>query len=305
MFGEDKMNYKKHYKMVEGVLKEFPVECRRNYIMNKENVTIKKKRKPCWKNITGTYNNEKNEITIYQSSSLPHELFHMAFRDKEKVGKKLWEDKDMYYDNGVSYATYKNGMKLLHHQGLTEGFAEYLSRKCCDCRGQDINYFFVDLLISIYGEDILKYPLQNDPKGLLLDERFFDIFEFSRNLDGINDAEDIIQMIATRKETFEEILTSNNKEDILKFREIFIRTEQKFKFSHISLFKSIINEYEYCPNPMINRKDFTNKLETFLNDPAYKIAFGFDDNKCSVREKVTEIINEFKGKNSHYRKTIC
>ena len=41
--------------------------------------------------VSGAYQNEENFIEIYGEKnikSLTHELFHMAFRDKEKTEKK-------------------------------------------------------------------------------------------------------------------------------------------------------------------------------------------------------------------------
>lgn len=287
------MDQEKYYKKVENILENFPLEYRKNYIDNKKTVIIKHK-KEIWKSIGGSYDNDTNTITIYKEKSYPHELFHMAFRDSKKVGKKIWEDYEIYYENGISYSKYENNTKVCYNQGLTEGFAEYLSRKCCENKGQNFNYFFTDLLISIYGEDILKYPLQNDPKGLFLDDRFVDMFEFSKNLDRLDEAIDIIQLLANCKETFEKIFKVNDKKDIQEFRGILKRTKQKFKSSPILLFKSIINEYKHCLNPKINKENFTNKLEAFLSESEYSVAFTFDNDKYSVKEEITKIINKFK-----------
>ena len=131
---------------VEKVLEKYPIEYRKNYYINKDSVTVIEKQMEL---AGGTYDNEENIIEYSNTDALIHELFHMAFRDKDKVNKKVFEDEEIYYSNGVSFKVNKEMTKKGH--GITEGFCEYLCQKIKN-KKSTFNYYFVDLLISIYSE---------------------------------------------------------------------------------------------------------------------------------------------------------
>lgn len=289
-----------YFERVENILKNFPIEYQKNYFINKDAVTIDFKEKNT-KIIDSSYDNNTNTITIYNESSLPRGLFHMAFRDPNKVGIKIYEDKDIniYYSNGIALECHKNNEKVLYHKGMLEGFVEYLNRKVCDDKGQHYNFFFVDLLISIHGEDILKYPFQNDSSGLLEDERFYDILELSHELDTLNYCKENIIVILKLSDLIEKSIYEKNKvaiDHISKIRE-------QHMSSVIGLFENIINEYNNCANPNIDKENFIKKLECFLYDPDYSLAFCFDNNKYSLREKIINIINSIKKDDLILKKT--
>lgn len=284
------MNIEKYYTVVESVLKNYPKEYMSNYIKNKKTVKINYE-ESIVKTVTGSYDNELNEIFYSQEASLPHELFHMSFRDEEKVEKKIFEDSCKFYSNGVSFYEYIDGNKITYAEGVTEGFAEWLSKKCISGKGRILEAFFIDLLISIYGEEIIKYPLNNDPIGFIEDERFFDILNFIAVLDILCDAKDSISLMVSFKDIFEK--PPESKEEA---KEIFFhikRIRNRYKKSIIKLFQSIINEFINCKIPNINKQDFINKLLVFLNDSTYLIAFVFDDLECSVKNEVKSIIDNF------------
>ena len=65
------------------------------------------------------------------------------------------------------------------------------------------------------------------------------------------------------------------------------------KESIISTFKCIINEYNNCICPNIDRDLFINKLNQFLNNEDYITAFALDDDGMSVKKEVMKLINEF------------
>ena len=275
-----------YFEMVERVLQNFPLEYSKNYYKNKEELVIVRKEEKQGL-FVGTYDNETNIIRISQEESLPHELFHMAFRDPQKCRIKVWEDGEIQYSNGVSFEKIIDNHKENYFKGFTEGFAEYLARKCQDnMRGQQLHYFFTDLLISIYGEDILKYPFQNDPLGFLLDERFYNILQLSRSLNQLDEAKTDITLTHYYETLLIEILENGDKKDCVQIAKMLENLRDKFKTSIISLFKQIIAEYEYCSNPMVSRDKFIEKMEQFLTDPDYKIVFGLDGRGMKVREKV-------------------
>lgn len=286
------MNYDYYFELVERVLEKFPSECEKNYYENKKSVIIESKEKYI-KSIYGDYDHEKNEINLYQESALTHEAFHMAFRDKDKVNKKVYEDKYIYYENGISYSIIKNGKKNIRGKGLTEGFAEYLSRKCGVIKGQDIFYFFTNLLILIYGEDIIYYALKNDPVGFYSDSRFFDIFEYSNQLDYLIDCTDTIKIIANCKETFTNIFNSDDEEEKQKVAQNIYEIREGFKKSIIELFKLIIDEYINCSNPKIEKEQFIDKLLLFINNEENVKYFIFDDSSVSLKKELKKIIKSF------------
>ena len=79
-------------------------------------------------------------MTIYDIKATPHELFHMAFTNKKKLNRELYAKSDMYHESGIAFKS-KN---IIMYKGITEGFAEYLSRKCTDSKAKDFDYYFAN-----------------------------------------------------------------------------------------------------------------------------------------------------------------
>lgn len=113
------------YKKVEEVLNSFPEECRKNYYENKKTLKIEKMEIDV-PNINGNYDHEQNVIELKKDGALPHELFHMSFRDKDKVDKKLFDDSEFIYSNGIAYKYMIDDKLHFTGKGLVEGFVEYL-----------------------------------------------------------------------------------------------------------------------------------------------------------------------------------
>ena len=286
------------FEKVENILRNYPPEFSKNYYDNKKTVKIKEE-KQVIKNNCGYYDNDKNEIRYSKFEALPHELFHMAFRCKDNLGKEIIKDSGLYYGNGVSFIKYVDDKPQYYQLALTEGFAEYLSRKCCNFKGQIFNYYFTNLLISIYGEDILKYPLTNDSYGLIHDSRFSDIIEYGSQLDKLYDAKQTIDLLDMTKDFFRDI---KDKKDILELISIFQKTQSNYISSIINLFECIIKEYTNYPKNL-SKKQFIKMLEEFLENPDYSNAFAFDDvffgldsEYVSLKNELNLIINKFKKK---------
>ena len=277
----------KYYEAVEKVLSRYPISWSKNYYQNKKNLIIEYKEAEM-KSVSAWYSHEENIMTIFDSNidASPHELFHMAFRDKEKVEKEY--DKDTIYGNGVSL---KNVAKnIIIFKGMTEGFAEYLSRLCNTSVGHCTEYFFTDLLISIYGEEILEYPLKNDPIGFLSYDRFYDLFRFLNYLEDYSKSTEEIQIMSYLKEELMSIGDTNEKAkkeifDIMNFR------IEKFNKSIIGLFEAIIKEYKSCKNPTIEKELFIKKLASFLTDPDYAVNFMLYESDFGVRKTIQKKID--------------
>lgn len=284
--------YEIYFKKIEEVLDTFPVECRTNYYENKKSVKIEKKDE-LFKNLYGTYDHEKNEIEFYRETALPHELFHMAFRDKEKVEKKIFEDSDIIYGNGISYSSVQNGKKNTAGKAITEGFAEYLSRKCSEEKGNLLEFFFIDLLISIYGEEIICYALKNNSYEFFTDERFNDIMLFSRTLDSLYNLSDAIKTISRFSDTFKQVFNSNDEEEKRKLSRSIFEIKQGFKNCVVKLFEIIVNEYNSCNKPKISKDDFILKLEEFSKNTDYQHFYMLDDSIVNMTKEINKIIKRF------------
>lgn len=280
--------YEEYYKKVEQILNSFPKKYQRNYYENKKDLIIKEE--PIRKREFANYDNLKNEITLYKKNALPHELFHMAFRDRNKVGKKLLEDDDTLYGNGVAHEFELNGKIMIGGKAITEGFAEYLSRKCDGEKGHLIEYFFADLLISIYGEEIIKYALDNNPLGFYEDERFFDITLFCNTLDLFQSFSDGVKIVNDCKENLKKVLSSGNDMEKLDISKIISEIRNGLKQSIVELFRLIISEYENCNNPKISKEDFESKLLSFLKKEDYKMYLIMDDNELSIEKEIKNMV---------------
>ena len=277
---------------VDNLINTFPEELRKNYYANKQSITIETKSK-LDNNISTKYDNRNNVIFKYPNGSLYNELFYMAFRDQKKVNQHPWQDPNFYYDNGIVVTENNAGRTIVHGRGLNEGFAEYLSRKCTDKKNHFLNYYFTDLLISIYGEEILNYPLKNDPEGLFSDERFSNIYNIYKTLDEVNNAESTMLMIARNHDKLKKITLQDRKT-----KEMIVNlvdgVKNNFKMSIINLFNLMITEYENSQSRSVDNEHFIKKLEEFVSNDDYKLAFTFDKDGLSVKDEVNKIIENYK-----------
>ena len=292
-----------YFTLVEEVLSNFPLECRKNYYENKKILKINMEETVCEK-IYGDYDHDENIITLYRIEALPHELFHMAFRDSKKVNRKIYDDCDMVYGNGVSFSTYCNEKKIIMAKGFTEGFAEYLSRKCSVYEGKTYQYYFVDLLISIYGEDIVEYPLRNDPVGFFADSRFLDISKINIALDKLDTASSGIILVSTFKDTINDVFKDGSVEDKTTFSKLIVSVRTDFKDSIVELFELMIDEYNHCKCPKISKEEFYQKMNMFLTDSRYSIAFVLDDKYFSISDELKMMFKKFRRKNKIRKRNI-
>lgn len=289
--------YENYFEKVEEVLDTFPEDCRINYYENKKKLKIEHPDK-IFKRIFAYYDNETNEIQIHNNDeAIPHELFHMACRDPKKVGKKIFDEHNWTYSNGIAIKREYKGEIIVKGKGITEGFVEYLSRKCDDLKGHQDLFYFVDLLISIYGEELIHYVLKNDPIGFIDDGRFNDIWHFYEELDNLDEISDGIGIIHDYKESINVIFNSDDGNKKQKLFDIIRNVRFGFKKSIIELFKIIIDEYNNCNNPKISKEEFTQKLISFVKDPNREHYFLLDDDEISMLKEINILIEEFsKGK---------
>ena len=282
-----------YYRRVEEVLNSFPKECQKNYYENKKTLKIEKMEIDI-PNITGTYDPEENSISLKEEDAFPHELFHMAFRDLEKVEQEMDESGDFIYENGIAYRfKTEEGNSIIRGKGLVEGFAEYLSRKCCSSIGHQYLYFFTDLLISIHGEDIVNYPLKNDVEGFYEDTRFFDIFKVVRTLDCVKDYVNLLKRLVSEKNMIEEYMKVAPHEEKIKLSKAILSSRSGFQKSIIDSYKVIIEEFENTLNPKISKEDLVIKLNEFFDNQDYNIVLMFDNEDFSLTDKIKLIIANF------------
>lgn len=282
-----------YYKKVEEVLNSFPEESRKNYYENKKTLKIEKIEIDV-PSVNGTYDPEENIIELKKEDSLPHELFHMAFRDKEKVEQEMVEEGDLIYENGIAYRFItEEGRVIIRGKGLVEGFAEYLSRKCCPSVGHQFLYFFTDLLISIHGEDIINYPLQNDIEGFYEDNRFFDIFKVVRILDTVNDYVNILKRLVREKKVIEEYMEVAEHQEKINLSKAILGSRIGFQKSIMDAYEVIIDEFKNAIDPKISKEDFSIKLSEFLTNLDYNMVLRFDNENFSLTNEIKTIIDNF------------
>lgn len=260
-----------YFEKVEEILEKFPEECRKNYYENKKTVEIifRDRRNSFTE---GEYDDKKNKIYLYHDKRvLSHELFHMAFNDKNKC-KQLIDsnnDKKYYYSNGVSF---KVNDKLFGY-ALTEGFVEYLARKVSNIKGQRYNYFFADLLISIYGEEILEYALKNDPMEFYADFRFKNIVEYAITLDSLYEVVRNINFISEsyKLNLLGEAQEKGYNEILMAYKRLLKTTKADLVYSIVNLCKLIIAEFNFCKNPKITFEDLKLKMQDLFENSEYSM----------------------------------
>lgn len=279
--------FKPYFEKVEAILKTFPKDCQKNYYDNKKTLKIKYSDQ-IDAHLKGNYNPEENVMTIYDIKATPHELFHMAFTNKKKLNRELYAKSDMYHENGLAFK-YGN---FIMYKGITEGFAEYLSRKCTDNKSKDFDYYFANLLISIYGEEIIHFALKNDPMGFYNYEFFYDSFEYTMNLDYLDESITNILFIAASKNIIDKTFDIGEEDDKKEWAEFIKSTKDIFHMSIINLFKCIINEYKNCLEPKISQQELVHLLNSFLTEECYQIAFKLDKEN-TLEQELRKIITDF------------
>lgn len=287
-----KIAIEKAYNDLENIIKLFPKDCQKNYFENKKDLKIIFD-DVILESISGTYYHEENIITIYNISAIHHELFHMAARDRTKLNKKVFIDSNYLYHNGISYRI--NDTIIL--KGITEGFIEYLTRKCIESKSHQLSYYFVDLLISIYGEEIIHYVLKNEPIDFYENEMFYDINLFAKYMYRLEIALAYMEFLSNDKKIIEQAFVTNNIKKLQEIEKKINKCMESFKTSIIGLFKIIIDEFKHCSYRKICKNDFISKLNLFLLDSDYVFVFLLDNH---IKPEIETIIQDF---NNNYE--IC
>lgn len=278
----------KYYEAVENVLKKYPESWQRNYYQNKSGLIIKEEESD-FIFTAADYSHEDNIITIYngKNSSLPHELFHMSFRDKEKVNKEICND--FLYSNGISFKEKESEKNYL--TATTEGFADYLTSFIKPDVGHPIEYFFISLLINIYGEEILEFSFLNDPLGFMKYHYFYHVENITQELEKYSCAIEELTYILYLKKSLDEI-ANRDKEALKEITNIMGNIIKQLETSIQELFDSIIVEFQECKNSKIAYDEFIARLSTFLTNPAYNFVF-FSKNseaqKIILQNKISNI----------------
>lgn len=280
------IKYKKQIEKVEEILLMFPERCRSNFYINLK--TLKINDDKSFSNVLGNYNPKRNVITLYDDLSLCHELFHMAFNNPNSYGKE--EGDKEYIDNGISL---KAGDIIFGH-ALTEGFVEYLNRKCKFNKGKHFEYYFADLLISIYGEEILEYPLENNPIGFLENEKFNSILNYVNNLDQLEELFKNVKFIAASGTLIKEATIKGDNVILNDFKKLILSTKIEISSVILNLFHIIIDEFNSCKNPNISSETFIEKMEMFCQNEDYIAVFRLSSNN-NLKDEILNLRTKIKG----------
>lgn len=276
--------FKDDIDIVKKILLSFPERCRINFNENLRTLEIKFNQ-DSGASILGNYNPSENIITLNEKSALCHELFHMSFNNSNLYNKEI--EKGYFIDNGISLKR-KNG--ILGH-ALTEGFAEYLNRKCKKNKGKQFEFYFSNLLISIYGEEILEYALENDPMGFISEEKFNNIVEYMVNLDYLEELFNNIVFIAKSGEILKLAVEKNDNNMIDEYKKLISDTKDSIPVVISNLFNIIINEYNLCNQPKVSKDEFIKNITEFFQGEDYNMLFRLCDS-VELKGKVENIISQ-------------
>lgn len=276
--------FKDDIDIVKKILLSFPERCRINFNENLRTLEIKFNQ-DSGASILGNYNPSENIITLNEKSALCHELFHMSFNNSNSYNKEI--EKGYFIDNGISLKR-KNG---IFGHALTEGFAEYLSRKCKKNKGKQFEFYFSNLLISIYGEEILEYALENDPMGFISDERFNNIVEYMVSLDLLGELLNNIMFIAKSGEILKLAVEKNDNNMIDEYKKLISDTKDSIPVVISNLFNIIINEYNLCNQPKVSKDEFIKNITEFFQGEDYNMLFRLCDS-VELKGKVENIISQ-------------
>ena len=170
---------------------------------------------------------------------------------------------------------------------MTEGFVEYLARKLANIKGQRYNYFFADLLVSIYGEEIIEYALKNAPIEFYDDPRFKNIFEYAVHLDTLYE---VVRNINFISESYKLGILKDSKEkgheEIFdSYKRLLESTKMDLAYSVMNLCKLIIDEFNYCKNPKITFEELKTKLGELFENPEYSMLLDLVEEKDYLKWK--------------------
>ncbi len=271
-------DYKKQLLAFEELLLQFSYQAQFNYYINKVTLEIYIDDELGY--LDGGYNSYKNIINLSDENVLLHEIAHMAFNNKNEINKKI--SSKYIKKNGIIFKFKKD----YYGKGINEGFAESLARRAGKIPNtRSFEAYIVNLLVSIYGDEIYEFPLKNDPIG------FYNYC--SENI--IN----LVTALDTYTNSFEyaaSVVYDMNKNKKLSKR--FVRKslscfEATFPSAIINSIISIINEYNCCDNPRITRLEFKKEIENLFDDENFKEVDKFLMTKFikNLRQEIEEIID--------------
>ena len=206
----------------------------------------------------------------------------MSFNNSNLYNKEI--EKGYFIDNGISLKS-KNG--ILGH-ALTEGFAEYLSRKCKKNKGRNFEFYFSNLLILIYGEEILEYALENDPIGFISEEKFNNIVEYMYNLDQLEELLNNIIFITKSVEILKIAVEKKDNNMINKYEELISLTKDGIPIVILNLFNNIVDEYNFCDKPKVSKDVFIKNINDFFQCEDYNAVFRLCDS-IDLKNKIKNV----------------
>lgn len=276
--------YQEQLLTFEKLLSQFSEEAQMNYYKNKQTLEIYTVDNLGY--FDGGYDSHSNEINLLNEDALLHELAHMAFSNKDEINKKV-----------IQRYIKKNGIILKRKNstfgiGINEGFAESFARRAGKIPNmRSFEAFIVNLLVTIYGEEIYEFPLKNDPAG------FYNYC--SQNIVYLASALDTYTNNSEYAAGVVYVLNNDIKVSKRFLKKSMAHFEISYPSSIINTIICIINEYKSCDNPKVTRIEFKEELEKFFDDESFKEADELLTSKFNrnLRQEIEEIIDiELMGK---------
>lgn len=221
------------------LIENFPEETLTNFYNNLNELTIKKNKLISLTGAVGCYSSLSNSITILDSSSIYHELFHMASRSYNKKDGSLYVG---FRQRNIKLS------KIFYNEigrGLNEGYTELLAHRYFDNKAYSSYDFETDIarkLEMIIGQDkMTELYLRGDLAGLIAELKIYmpenDIIKFITRLDLITGYDSKLRKIIVRESIFDLY------EFLLKTYALKLKKQYEDELINLNGFETLSNEY--------------------------------------------------------------
>lgn len=261
----------------ELLVSKFPKDTLVNFYNNINELVVKKNHVILLIGASGCYNNISNVVSLSNSASIYHELFHMASRTYDKETKNIYA--------GFSQKNFKLP-KILYEAigtGINEGYTELLAHRYFgDKHNLPKAYEFeVDIAkkieVIIGSDKMTSLYLNGNLMGLIEELKKYmpedDVLKFINRLDLINEYDFSHKSIIIRESIFDiyEFLLKTNALKLKKQYEegmIDLETFQTLSNNYLELFNDEVNVSSSEYN-LKNIEEMYNIILKSINAPGY------------------------------------